>query len=70
MQLIPSGAIGIRLLSNAPYTWAYADSLGLNLVGRRMLSVRRACGIRLSHKFNGKFGGVLANPATKWVLNV
>ena len=50
--------------------WAYADSLGLTMAGRRILRVIMAYGMSLSHKFNGKFGDVLANPVAKWFLNV
>ena len=39
------------------------------MAGRRMLRVRKAFEVSLSHKFNGNFGGVVANPASKWCLN-
>ena len=40
---IPGGAIGVRLKSNCPWTWAHAERFGLIRDPRIRLSVRTAC---------------------------
>ena len=50
---VPGGARGVQLKSNAPFNWAFAESLGLRWEGRRRLSVRVACRMRRSQRCKG-----------------
>ena len=62
---VPGGARGVRLKSNALFSWASADSLGLRQEGKRRLSVRVALGMRRSQICKGKLGLQLIRPAMR-----
>ena len=61
---------GVRLKSKAPWSWAWAESLGLICDGRRRLKVSRQCGSNLHQRCTGKCFFTLASPEIKWFLNV
>ena len=70
MTLVPGGASGVLLKSNAPYSWAYAERFGLRWEARSRLRVRSACGSKQSHSVRLKPGSVPQSVAMKWFLKV
>ena len=54
-MLMPGDARGVPLTSNTLCICAYADNLGLLLNAHMRLSIMIACGMRFSHRCNGKF---------------
>jgi hypothetical protein len=62
---IPGDAMGVRLKSKWPLSWAHAESLGLIRDPRSKLRVSRAWGTRRSHKWRGKSLSTLQRPAMK-----
>eukprot|EP00957_Ditylum_brightwellii_P071170 5409254-Ditylum_brightwellii.AAC.1 len=65
MTLVPGGARGVALKSNALLSWASANNLGFNHNGWRRLSVKSACVRSLSQRFIGNDGSTMAKPARK-----
>lgn len=62
---MPGGANGVRLKSNVPFNWAWAESFGLRRDPRTKFNVSSAWGRSLSHKWSGKFLSTLHRPAMK-----
>jgi hypothetical protein len=69
MILVPGGANGALLKSCCPKRCVAAESFGLIIQIRSMLSAMTAWGRILSHKCMGKDLYVEHNPAIKWSLN-
>lgn len=65
MTWVPGSASGVLLKSNAPWSWAQAESWGLILDVLSRFNVSRACGRSLSQRCIGKESLVEQRPAIK-----
>ena len=57
--------MGVRVKSNFPFSYAWANSLGFNLDGHRRFIVISACSSRRSQFCIGKSGSIAQSPKMK-----
>ena len=68
IHLVLNGVMGVPLKSYGPLSIASAAISGLNLDGRRRLSVRFVCSNNISQSWRGKLGSNPQRTETKWVF--